>query len=485
MNTNYRFASALCLIENGLALRKQFLTITPAQLNALCTVADYMEQVAPQMIREFCEFQFQFPETARFFEHYAARHHLSLIDLRTRLEAAQLEYFLQIFREARAGGRFGHDFMKNRLAIGDLYDKLNLPIKWHLGSYVLYVELLKKYLLRESEFEYEVASEAMAAILTVLLYDMQAVIDSFIVMLLSDLCVDTGHIQVASAAHDITDHFGEIRAALSQMVSETIPTIRCSERASDDLTTTANLTKHGVLDANTLRHTLGAITQTVEPRDHHQQQILGQLERQVHQLMRELHQARRESVTDSLTGLYNRRAFEECLQNTLNLNRLFGYPATMLLIDIDHFKQVNDTYGHAVGDAVLQAVAQQIVRVCKRRSDFVARYGGEEFAVILRETTLSAAQRLAQQLVKQIRKHPIPIAGVGTIRVTVSIGVSELQSHESVDAWFRRTDALLYQAKHAGRNRVAAQSAGRAVGSATQGRRARPKRHLAVSPNGQ
>jgi diguanylate cyclase (GGDEF)-like protein len=210
------------------------------------------------------------------------------------------------------------------------------------------------------------------------------------------------------------------------------------------------------LDINTLRQTLRTITKIIEQREQRHRQILGQLERQVHHLMRELHQARLESATDPLTALYNRRAFEECLQHTLNLNRLFGYPATMLLIDIDHFKQVNDTYGHATGDAVLRAVAEQIVRVCKRRSDFAARYGGEEFAVILRETTLREALRIAQQLVEQIRKHAIPIADGSTIRVTVSVGLSELQRDESAEAWFRRTDALLYQAKRAGRDRIAA-----------------------------
>jgi diguanylate cyclase len=135
---------------------------------------------------------------------------------------------------------------------------------------------------------------------------------------------------------------------------------------------------------------------------------LRQLESQVNHLMRELEQARRESTTDPLTGLYNRRAFEDCLNHTIGLNRLFGYPATMMLIDIDHFKQVNDAYGHTAGDAVLKAVAEQIVRVCKRRSDFAARYGGEEFAVILRETTLREAQRIAHQLAQQVRRaaHP-------------------------------------------------------------------------------
>jgi methyl-accepting chemotaxis protein len=246
MNTNHRFASALRLTEQGLALRRQFLTITPDRVNALCSVADYMSSVAPQMMREFYDFQFQFPETVRFFEQYAAQNHLSLSQLRTRLENAQLEYFLQIFREARAGGRFGLDFMEKRLVIGHLHNKINLPVKWYLGSYALYVELLKKYLLQSSEIDYEVACEAMAAILTVLLYDIQAVIDSFIVMLLSDLCVNTQRIEVTSASNDITDHFGEIRAAFSQAINETVQVGNRLERASSDLAATADQTKQVV-----------------------------------------------------------------------------------------------------------------------------------------------------------------------------------------------------------------------------------------------
>jgi diguanylate cyclase len=210
------------------------------------------------------------------------------------------------------------------------------------------------------------------------------------------------------------------------------------------------------LDVQSLRQALQTITEIITQREQRHRQALRQLESQVNHLMRELEQARRESTTDPLTGLYNRRAFEECLNHTIGLNRLFGYPATMILIDIDHFKQVNDAYGHAVGDAVLKAVAEQIVRVCKRKSDFAARYGGEEFAVILRETTLREAQRMAQQLAQQVRRHAIPIPDAEPIRVTVSIGVSELGNHESANEWFRRTDALLYQAKQTGRNRVAA-----------------------------
>ena len=136
--------------------------------------------------------------------------------------------------------------MEKRLLIGHLHNKINLPVKWYLGSYALYVELLKKYLLQSGALEPEIAQEAMAAILTVFLYDMQAVIDSFIVMLLSDLCVDTQRIEVASATNDITDHFGEIRDAFSQAIGETLQVGNRLEQASNDLATTADQTKHVV-----------------------------------------------------------------------------------------------------------------------------------------------------------------------------------------------------------------------------------------------
>lgn len=246
MRTN--FASILRLSEQGLALRKQFLGITPERVSALCRVADYLEPLAPQMIREFYDVQFQFPETVRFMEQYAQQHHMSLAQLRTRLENAQLDYFLQIFREARAGGRFGLDFMEKRLVIGHIHNKINLPMKWYIGSYALYVELLKRYLLQSSEIDPEVAQEAMAAILTVFLYDIQAVIDSFIMMLLSDLSVDTQRIQVASATNDISDHIAEIRAAFSHAIGETLQVGGHLEHASDELAATAHQTKQVVTE---------------------------------------------------------------------------------------------------------------------------------------------------------------------------------------------------------------------------------------------
>ncbi len=259
----------------------------------------------------------------------------------------------------------------------------------------------------------------------------------------------------------VEEHLNDLRDLAWNLLS-TLSKVAQSEAEDDaimreQLLQLAQQTQHpDTLNIHTLRQTLHSLTSLIEQRERRHRQTLRQLQEQVHHLMRELAQAKRESTTDPLTRLYNRRAFEDTLRHTVELNRLFGYPATMLLLDIDHFKQINDTYGHTVGDAALKWVAEQIVRVCKRKSDFAARYGGEEFAIILRETPLRDARKIAQQLAEQIRRTPMSLPWGGSLRLTVSIGVSELQPHESEQEWLRRTDALLYQAKQAGRDRVAA-----------------------------
>ncbi|MCS7190846.1 MAG: protoglobin domain-containing protein, partial [Fimbriimonadales bacterium] len=123
MQAQRSIGSTLRITEQGLALRRQFLGITRERVEALCRVADVVEQFAPQLIREFYDFQFQFPETLQFFTQYAQQRGIPLQTLRQRLEQAQLQYFLEIFREARRGGAFGTDFLEQRLRIGAIHNE--------------------------------------------------------------------------------------------------------------------------------------------------------------------------------------------------------------------------------------------------------------------------------------------------------------------------------------------------------------------------
>lgn len=173
------------------------------------------------------------------------------------------------------------------------------------------------------------------------------------------------------------------------------------------------------------------------------------------------------ALTDSLTGLFNRRYLSAHLPRLLDRSGGNNKPVSALLFDIDHFKVVNDTWGHGVGDEVLKEVAQRTSRNL-RNFDLVARLGGEEFVVIMPDTDGSQAMAVAERLRRRIAEEPFTVsAAVGKIDVTISIGVAladwTLDAEgrpESGDALLRRADTALYQAKRSGRNRVVMDGAG-------------------------
>jgi diguanylate cyclase (GGDEF)-like protein len=136
-----------------------------------------------------------------------------------------------------------------------------------------------------------------------------------------------------------------------------------------------------------------------------------------------------------------------------DIGLLLGAPPTLLLADVDHFKKVNDTYGHPAGDEVLRRVGEALVRNFLRKEDFVARYGGEEFAVVMMDASLEDARGLAERVRKSVRGLLIE-HGVHSIDVTISIGLSSLLPGETASAWVDRADRALYDAKTKGRARV-------------------------------
>jgi diguanylate cyclase (GGDEF)-like protein len=154
--------------------------------------------------------------------------------------------------------------------------------------------------------------------------------------------------------------------------------------------------------------------------------------------------------TDGLTGLLNRRAFEEILIREMRRAARAGKSSTVLLLDIDHFKEVNDSLGHQAGDEVLQRVGAKL-REGTRSADSVARYGGEEFVMLLHDASEAQAEEVAWRLRGEIASlRDLP----GKIRVTVSIGVAASQAGDTVDHLIRRCDDAMYRSKRAGRNLV-------------------------------
>jgi diguanylate cyclase (GGDEF)-like protein len=159
------------------------------------------------------------------------------------------------------------------------------------------------------------------------------------------------------------------------------------------------------------------------------------------------------AAVDWLTGLYNRRQFENLAQAELARSQRYMRPLTLMMFDIDHFKSVNDTYGHAAGDRVLQALAT-VCLATKRDADVAARLGGEEFALLLPETTASAAAQFAERLRQQIRDCA-PIVENEKLPITVSIGIAAASlTTPGVQPLINNADQALYEAKRSGRNRV-------------------------------
>ncbi len=155
---------------------------------------------------------------------------------------------------------------------------------------------------------------------------------------------------------------------------------------------------------------------------------------------------------DPLTGISNRSALDDTLQRELSHAQRQSSSFALMIIDIDHFKAVNDRYGHIIGDGALKEIAQRAEK-CKRDGDLLFRYGGEEFVILLRDTDLEGAQLLAERIRACIASAPCNCAGLD-LNITVSIGVSSLLKHDSPVSLFARADQALYSAKKSGRNQV-------------------------------
>nr|WP_242499785.1 GGDEF domain-containing protein [Methylibium sp. Pch-M] len=161
------------------------------------------------------------------------------------------------------------------------------------------------------------------------------------------------------------------------------------------------------------------------------------------------------SSRDALTGLANRRQFDLALERETDRVARSGEAALVLLLDIDHFKRVNDTYGHAAGDLVLQAVARTL-QECVRPMDTVARYGGEEFAIVLPNCPPAFAQAAAERVRRAVEARTVPLPQGITLSVTLSAGGAFAPPwvRSSARLWTERADAQLYRAKAEGRNRT-------------------------------
>lgn len=162
-------------------------------------------------------------------------------------------------------------------------------------------------------------------------------------------------------------------------------------------------------------------------------------------------QLRNIAVRDELTGLYNRHYFEQIINEEMERSDRYDQPLSIMLLDLDHFKKVNDTWGHPIGDELLKLTSETMGKTI-RYSDILIRFGGEEFVVLMPHTSIDGAAAAAEKVRAAIEKNSHPVTGTQT----ASIGIAERMRSESFSHWYKRTDDALYRAKQEGRNRVAA-----------------------------
>lgn len=178
--------------------------------------------------------------------------------------------------------------------------------------------------------------------------------------------------------------------------------------------------------------------------------------REIDTLQASLRGAEEATLTDPLTGVGNRRLFDDVMRRAVEHSNARGGALSLIMCDIDHFKRVNDMFGHDVGDEIIRALAR-VIETSIRETDKVARYGGEEFAIILPETELQRAKEMADRIRRQFgaKQFAIRKTNQKVGQVTASFGVAEHVAGDDVQAFVRRADAKLYEAKARGRDRVA------------------------------
>ncbi|HEY4030916.1 MAG TPA: diguanylate cyclase [Caulobacteraceae bacterium] len=215
-----------------------------------------------------------------------------------------------------------------------------------------------------------------------------------------------------------------------------------------------------------LRKLVAGLTDATRKAESQTRQLQRQLEESTTEMAKlrdHLAEVRRDAVTDALTGLGNRKAFNDALEQAAVLSESTGKPTSLAVLDIDHFKRFNDTWGHQTGDQVLRYVSSVLGRVCDEEPRFAARYGGEEFAMIFPGESAGQVQALMQEVLEEIASRSLRRRSTNEElgSITVSIGLAEMKHNESLADFIERADSALYASKHGGRNRLT--NAGKAL----------------------
>jgi diguanylate cyclase (GGDEF)-like protein len=202
-----------------------------------------------------------------------------------------------------------------------------------------------------------------------------------------------------------------------------------------------------------LTRTIDEIGETLARQKREYEQQISELNEKMSSLKQDLVSTLEQMKRDPLTDIYNRAGFDSAIKYSVNMKFIANQPCTLVMIDIDRFKQINDRYGHSAGDGVLREIATCLQRAFIRKSDLVCRLGGDEFAVVVNDTKSENCELLIRRFVELAGEIDVASAPAG-IRVSCSIGLAEIASSDDAETLLERTDKALYQAKHDGRNCV-------------------------------
>ncbi len=245
----------------------------------------------------------------------------------------------------------------------------------------------------------------------------------------------------------------ELRTALWTCVAAVHEAVRLDDSADVQTGTRLALVRKAVVSASQMStikdEVLNAVTEidrTLRERKEEQSRQYRTLATSLDALGRQLEEAKKEGATDPLTGVGNRKHFDLMSQRAVQMYSLGRAPVSLLMIDLNKLKIINDSYGHAAGDAAIVTVAQALKLVFLRQADIVCRYGGDEFTVILQNCDMLAAQTLARRLVEQIKALPAPTQAM-EFALGASVGIAQLEMGEELSEWIARADRAMYQAK--------------------------------------
>ena len=244
----------------------------------------------------------------------------------------------------------------------------------------------------------------------------------------------------------------ELRTALWSCVAAVHEAVRIDDSTEVRTGTQLSLVKKAITGTQTstirdeVLNAVSEIDRALKERRDEQQQQYKALAGSLDSLGRQLEEARKESETDPLTSVGNRKHFDLMALRAVQLFSLGRAPVTLLMIDLNKLKVINDSYGHPVGDAAIRSVGKALWSVFLRQSDVICRYGGDEFAVILQGCDLQVAHTLAKRLIEAVRTLPLPSPKM-EFALGASVGVAQLEAGEEVVQWVDRADRAMYQAK--------------------------------------